>query len=55
MCAKFSPGDLNPDPYFSHPISIYICEMTTASKVCDGNNPITLDSCHDNENGKKSY
>ena len=30
MCVKFSPENLNSNPYPSHLISTNICEMTTA-------------------------
>ena len=36
MCVKLSPGDLNPSPCPPHPTSTYICEMTTAPRVCGG-------------------
>ena len=29
-------GDLNPDPYPSHPTSTYTCGMTIATRVCGG-------------------
>ena len=34
---KFIPRDLNPDPCLSHPISTYNCEVTTTSRMYDGN------------------
>ena len=34
MCVKLPLGDLNTDPFPPHPISIYTCEVTIASRVC---------------------
>ena len=36
MCVKLLPGDLNPDPYPSHPTSTYTCGVTIAPRVCGG-------------------
>ena len=36
ICVKLPPKDLNPDPYPPHPTSIYICGVTTASRVSSG-------------------
>ena len=36
MCVKFPVGDLNPDPYPSHPTSIYTYRVTTAPRVRGG-------------------
>ena len=33
---KFLPGDLNPDPYPSHPTSTYTYGVTIAPRVCGG-------------------
>ena len=36
MCVKFFPGDLNPDPCTSHPISTYTCGVTIVPRVYGG-------------------
>ena len=36
MYVKLSFGNLNFNPCFSHPTSIYTCEVTTAPRVCGG-------------------
>ena len=36
MCVKLSHGDLNPNPYLSHLISIYTYRVTTASRTRGG-------------------
>ena len=36
MCIKLSAGDLNPDPYPSHPTNTYTYRMTTTPRVCGG-------------------
>lgn len=33
MCVKLPPGDLNPSPYSPHPMSIYICGVTTIPRM----------------------
>ena len=41
---KFSPRNLNPDPYPPNPISTYICEVTIAPKVCGGQSVTILNN-----------
>ena len=36
MCVKFSPGDLNSNPYPPHPTSIYTCGVTIAPRGSGG-------------------
>ena len=38
MCVKFSPRDLNSDPYphTPHPTSTYTCGVAIAPRVCSG-------------------
>ena len=36
MCVKFLSGDLNPDPYPSHPTNIYTCKVTTTPRGSGG-------------------
>ena len=40
MCVKLPPRDLNSDFYLSHPINIYICEVTILPRVCGDNNKL---------------
>ena len=42
MCVKLPLGNLNPDPYPTHPTSIYTCEVTTTPSVCGGDYWIIL-------------
>ena len=34
MYVKFHLGDLNPDPYPSHPINTYTCGVIITPKMC---------------------
>ena len=36
MCVKFSPKNLNPDPYHTHLTNTYTCRVTIAQRVCGG-------------------
>ena len=40
MCVKLIPGDLNLDPYLSHPTSTYTCKVTTTLKVHGNLSPL---------------
>ena len=42
VCVKLISWDLNLDPYFPHPTSIYTCEVTTALKMCGGASQLFL-------------
>ena len=42
MCVKLSSGNLNPDPYTPHPISIYTYGVTTVSRVRKGVGELSL-------------
>ena len=42
MCVKFSPENLNFDPYPSHPINTYTCGVTIVPRVHDGCNMLTF-------------
>ena len=36
MCVKFSPGDLNPDPYIPHSTITCTYRMIITPRVCGG-------------------
>ena len=50
MCVKFSPRDLNSDPYphTPHPTSTYTCGVAIAPRVCSGKKKKKNFKCYKN-------
>ena len=46
MNVKFPFGDLNPDPFPSHPTKTYTCKVTIMPRVCSGYGQISITTAH---------